>query len=341
MKVLQVMAGAEYGGAEEFFTRLTIALHKTSIEQRVVIRRNEARARRFVEGGVEPHQLKFGGKLDFSTPWALKRQINDFKPDIVLSWMNRATGMCPADGNFVHIGRLGGYYNLKYYRNCDHLIANTEDIAEFLINNGWAQENVHYLPNFVGAKRAVPVDRQTFYTPQNTPLILAMGRLHENKAFDLLLRAVARVPNAYLWLAGEGSLRKELENQAEVLGIKPRVRFLGWQDDPEALFAAADIFVCPSRHEPLGNVVIEAWAQGVPVIAADSIGPGTLITHGENGVLFSIDDEKMLAASIKYLIEEPDRAEYLAGQASAEYKANFTESIIVEKYLKFFERMNS
>ena len=339
MKVLQVMAGAEYGGAEEFFTRLTIALHKTSIEQRVVIRRNEARARRFVEGGVEPHQLKFGGKLDFSTPWALKRQIKDFKPDIVLSWMNRATGMCPANGNFVHIGRLGGYYNLKYYRNCDHLIANTEDIAGYLVNNGWAPEKVQYLPNFVGSKRAVPVDRQTFFTPQNATLILAMGRLHENKGFDLLLRAVARVPNAYLWLAGEGPLRKELENQAEVLGIKPRTRFLGWRDDPEALFAAADIFVRPSRHEPLGNVVIEAWAQGVPVVAADSMGPGTLITHGENGVLFPIDDERMLAASIKHLVEEPDRAEYLAAQASADYEANFTESIIVDKYLEFFERM--
>ncbi|MBT4939313.1 MAG: glycosyltransferase, partial [Rhodospirillaceae bacterium] len=259
MKILQVMAGAEYGGAEEFYTRLTIALHKTEIEQRVVIRKNEARAQRLIDGGVEPTQMKFGGKLDIKTPWALKRLINDFKPDIVFSWMNRATSMCPANGDFVHIGRLGGYYNLKYYRNCDHLVANTEDIATYLTNNGWAPEKVHYLPNFVGAARVPPIDRQIFYTPKNATLILAMGRLHENKGFDVLMEAVARVPNTYLWLAGEGPLRGELELLAEKLGIKPRTRFLGWRDDPEALFAAADLFICPSRHEPLGNVVIESW----------------------------------------------------------------------------------
>jgi glycosyltransferase involved in cell wall biosynthesis len=339
MKILNVMAGAEYGGAEEFYTRLAIALHKTDIEQRVVIRKNEARAKRLVEGGVEPAQLNFGGKLDVKTPWALKRQINEFKPDIVFSWMNRATSMCPSKGDFVHIGRLGGYYNLKYYRNCDHLIANTEDIADYLKNNGWANEKVHYLPNFVGANRAKPIDRQQFFTPKNATLILAMGRLHENKGFDVLLDAVARVPNTYLWLAGEGPLRAELEAQAEKIGIKPRTRFLGWRDDPEKLFAAADLFICPSRHEPLGNVVIESWAQGVPVIAADSMGPGMLIRQGENGVLFPVDDNKTLASSIKRLIEEPSLAEEIVAQASQDYEDNFTESIIVDKYLKFFERM--
>ncbi len=341
MKVLQVMAGAEHGGAEEFYTRLTIALHKTDIEQRVVIRKNDARAQRLIEGGVEPTQMKFGGKLDFQTPWALKRLIKDFKPDIVFSWMNRATSMCPSKGDFVHIGRLGGYYNLKYYRNCDHLVANTEDIAAYLVNNGWDNEKVHYLPNFVGAENVAPIDRQEFFTPQNAPLILALGRLHENKAFDVLLEAVARVPNAYLWLAGDGPLRGELEAYAEKLGIKPRTRFLGWRDDPEKLFAAADIFVCPSRHEPLGNVVIESWAQGVPVIAADSLGPGTLIRQGENGVLFPINDAKTLAGSIKRLIEDPELASELAAQGAQDYENSFTEGIIVEKYLKFFERVIS
>ena len=65
MKVLQVMAGAEFGGAEEFFTRLIIALHKTDIEQRVLIRQNKSRSVRLIENGIEPAQLKFGGKFDF------------------------------------------------------------------------------------------------------------------------------------------------------------------------------------------------------------------------------------------------------------------------------------
>ena len=108
MKILNVMAGAKFGGAEEFFTRLTIALHKTPIDQRVCLRRNESRARLLVKNGVASTQLKFGGKLDFMTPIALKGLIKDFKPDIVFSWMSRATSMCPVKGNFIHVGRLGG-----------------------------------------------------------------------------------------------------------------------------------------------------------------------------------------------------------------------------------------
>ena len=60
---------------------------------------------------------------------------------------------------------------------------------------------------------------------------MAIGRLHENKGFDILLDALSRVPGAYLWLAGEGPLRKELEELAERLAVKPRVRFLGWYEN--------------------------------------------------------------------------------------------------------------
>ncbi len=337
MKILQVMAGARYGGAEAFFTRLATALNKTDIDQRVIIRRDADRARLLRDGGVEPIELGFGGLLDFRTGMALRRRINEFKPYVVLSWMNRATSMCPRVKDGFHVGRLGGYYNLKYYRKCDHLIANTTDIADYLRNNGWPAEKVHYLPNFVGAKRVAPINRREFFTPEKAPLVLALGRLHENKAFDVLLNAIARVPNAYLWLAGEGDLRQKLDQQAEVLGIKPRVRFLGWREDTEALFAAADIFVCPSRHEPLGNVVIEAWAQGVPVVAADSLGPGTLINHGENGVLVPVDDANALARSLKRVVEDDDLRAELAQGGLETYEANHTEQIVVEKYLSFFE----
>lgn len=338
MKILQAMAGAQYGGAESFFTRLSVALQRAGVSQRVVMRAHEGRAKMLRAAGIAPVELGFGGKLDIATRLGLKRQIKEYRPDIVLSWMNRATSFCPK-GDFTHVGRLGGYYNVKYYRNCDHLIANTSEIADYLVNSGWDQERVHYLPNFVSGGRAQPVKRAEFYTPDTAPLILALGRLHENKAFDVLLKAVARVPNIYVWIAGEGPLRKQLEEQAEVLGIKPRVRFLGWRDDAEALFAAADIFVCPSRHEPLGNVVIEAWAQGLPVIAADSIGPGTLIQQGSNGILFPVDDFVSLANFIKRLIGDEALHKTIVENGYTQYEAEFTEPIVVDKYIKFFEQL--
>ncbi len=332
------MAGAEFGGAEAFFVRLAIALNRTGLEQKVVIRKNPARAALLRHGEVEPIELPFGGRMDFSTTRALKREIKEFQPDVVLTWMNRATSMCPK-GDFVHAARLGGYYDLKYYAACDHLIGNTQDIVEYLAEHDWPAEKAHYLPNFVFDEDAEPLTRREFYTPNDVPLIVALGRLHENKAFDVLLCALARVPNAYLWLAGDGPLKEELQKQAEVLGIKPRVRFLGWRDDTAALLKTADLFVCPSRHEPLGNVVIEAWAQGLPVVAVDSMGPGTLIENMESGVLVPINDEILMARAIRGVLDDEDLARRIAENGYQTYQDNFTEARVVEQYLEFFKKV--
>ena len=337
VRVLQAMAGAKYGGAEAFFLRLVTALHKAGLEQRVLLRPHADRVSVLRDSGMEVMELPFGGAFDFSTHFGFRRNVKEFAPDIVMSWMNRATRFVPpSKGRFVHVARLGGYYNLKYYRHCDHLIGNTRDIVDYLIKEGWPADRAHYLPNFVAAHRQPPVDRKALYTPNTAPLIVALGRLHPNKAFDTLLSALARVPDAYLWLAGEGPDRAALVKQAEDLGIKPRVRFLGWRDDVPALLAAADLFVCPSRHEPLGNVVLEAWAQGLPVVAADSLGPGTLIEHQHNGLLVPVDDVAAMAEAMEYVLEDATIAETLARNGHATFKAEFTEQAVVEQYLRFF-----
>ena len=335
MRIAQIMAGAEYGGAETFFVRLALALGRAGLEQRVFIRTHTKRAKALSNGGVEVTQAKFGGILDFKTPALLEREVRMFKPDIVFSWMNRASAMAPT-GDFVRVGRLGGYYPLKHYMKCDHLIGNTEDIREYLIKEGWPAARAHYLPNFVTEEAAPPLLRQDFFTPNTVPLILALGRLHENKGFDILLQALARVPNAYLWIAGEGPLRQDLENMAEQLAVKPRVRFLGWREDVAALLQTADIFACPSRHEPLGNVILEAWAQNTPIVAADSFGPGTLINHLISGILVPIDDPIILAKGIRTLIEDDLLRDEITKQGRASYESSFTEREVVESYIEFF-----
>jgi glycosyltransferase involved in cell wall biosynthesis len=334
------MAGADFGGAEAFFVRLVLALRRAGLEQKVIIRENQRRAAALRAGGIEPVQLPFGGAFDFTTGFAFRREIKEYKPQIVMTWMNRATKACPK-GDFVQVGRLGGYYDLKYYKNCRHLIGNTEDIVEYLVKQGWPADRVHHLPNFVSEEKAPPLNRREFYTPDSAPLVLAMGRLHENKAFDVLLQAVARVPDIYLWLAGEGPLRADLEKQANHLGIKPRVRFLGWREDTAALLATCDLFVCPSRHEPLGNVVLEAWAQGVPVVAADSIGPGTLIGHMENGILVPVDDAVNLAKAIRHMLEDDVFRGNIGAAGRAAYEEGFTEQRVVDRYLSFFQQVLS
>ena len=338
MRLLQAIGGARHGGAEAFFERFAIALDKVDVEQRVVIRRNEARANYLRQNGVCTKQLSFGGRLDIITPIYLKRLISEFKPDLVLTWMNRASCQMPK-GDHVSIGRLGGYYSLKYYKKCDHLIGNTQDIVDYLIDEGWPNDRAHYIPNFVSSSIQPAVKRSDHMTPIAVPLLLTMGRLHENKGFDVLLKALTHAPRAYLWIAGAGPEELRLRRQVRALGLKPRVRFLGWRKDIAALMAACDVYVCPSRHEPLGNVILEAWVASKPVIAASSQGPKSLIKDEETGLLAEIDDADELGVQINRLINDHVFGKRLGVAGNAQFVKKFREDIVIPKYLKLFKQI--
>lgn len=339
LRVLQAMAGQPHGGAEAFFERLVVALNRAGLAQSIVIRRDAGRTARLRDAGLDPLELRFGGALDFITKPALAREIRSFRPHIVLSWMSRATSFVPAKGDFVRVARLGGYYDLKYYRHCNHLIGNTRDIVTYVRRRGWRAERAQYIPNFVDEVSAAPVDRASLDTPATATVLLALGRLHPNKGFDVLIDALARLPDAVLWLAGEGELRGALRAQADRLGVAARVRFLGWREDVAALLASADMLICPSRHEPLGNVILEGWAQGRPVVAAASLGPSALIQQGYTGLLVPVGDPVSLAAAIDQVARNPRLAGELAANGHAAYAAEFTQERVVARYLEFFAKV--
>ncbi len=334
MRLLQAMAGAPQGGAEAFFERLVPALHRAGVTQQVLIRKNPARAE-FLRGqGVAVEELPFGGILDFLTPLGFRRAVSTFRPTLVLTWMNRATKFCPRDPSFAHAARLGGYYDLKYYKNCHHLIGNTPDICRWVADQGWPAEKIHYLPNFVDATPAAAVPRETAQ-----PLVLALGRLHPNKGFDTLIEALAALPEAHLWIAGDGPLRGELEDLARQREVLSRVQFLGWRRDVGSLLASADVFVCPSRHEPLGNVVIEAWAHGVPVVATASQGPSQLIDTGNTGILTPMNDAPALAQALRSVLNDTVLAARLRENGRQRYLEAFTETVVVQRYLEVLQRI--
>ena len=337
-RVLQVMAGAGQGGAEAFFERLVIALHEAGLEQRVVIRRDEGRASRLEAAGLTVLQLPFRRWFDFTTTPSIAKEIKDFKPDLVMSYMSRAAAAVPREvpgRSFVHAARLGGYYDLKYYRHCDHLIGNTRDLVRYFVEQDWPRERAHYITNFVETEISDPLPRETFATPPDHDLLLALGRLHPNKGFDTLIQAMPALPKCSLWIAGEGPERRKLEKLARRLGVEDRVRLLGWREDTSALFAAADLFVCSSRHEPLGNIVLEAWAYGRPVVALAAQGPSELITDGETGILVPLENPAALARAIDDLLHAPLKYDKLMTAGRKAYEKSHTATAVLRRYLEF------
>lgn len=338
MKLMQVIAGARHGGAETFFVALSLALHRAGIEQKVVMRPSELRGGQLRAGGIEPLELRFGGWFDWRTRRRLRAAAQAFRPDAVLTWMKRASIMMP-QGDYVLCGRYGGFYNIKRYRNCDHLFCLTHALIDFAVEQGWPRERAHYLPNFATVQDDPPLDRAVFATPTDAPLLLALGRLHEKKGLDVLLHALTREASSYLWIAGEGPERDKLTRLTAELGLENRVRFLGWRADRSALYRTADICVFPTTLEGLGSVVLEAWAHGCPLISAAASGPAELIHDGEDALLVPPENADALAEAIAALLRAPERAKRLAAAGMERYKAEFTEEVCVARYIETIEKL--
>jgi glycosyltransferase involved in cell wall biosynthesis len=339
MRILQVMAGGTKGGAERFFEDLVGAMARAGLDQYCAIRGHPERATVLAETGCPVSTLPFAGPLDPLTPWKLGRLARKWRPQVILGWMNRGCCALPK-GPWVNVGRLGGYYNLKYYRRCDHLICNTPDIREYVVSEGWPTDRAHYIPNFYKATSSAPVDRATLRTPQDAKVLLILARLQTVKGIDVALRALPSIPGVILWVAGSGPLEGELQALAAECGVQDRIRFLGWRDDRSSLLNSADVCLVPSRYEPFGNVVLNAWAHGVPVVAAASQGPRFLIRGGEDGLLVPVDDPSSLAEAVMQVLERRDLADSLVKQGRLRAAGEFSEVEVLHRYGELLQNLS-
>ena len=340
-RVAHVMAGAAEGGAELFFERLCLALHAAGDPVLPVIRRNPARAATLRAGGLAPVELAFGAGLDLRTRPRLSRALRAFAPDVAVAWMNRANQHMP-QGDWLRVGRLGGYYDLRYYRGCEHLIGNTRGIVRWLRQQGWAAARTHYLPNFVDDfAGTAPATRAALGLPAAGRLLLGLGRLHTDKGFDLAIRALPRLPQAVLAIAGSGPELAALQALARRERVADRVTFLGWRRDAGALLKLADLFVCSSRVEPLGNMVLEAWSAGCPVVALAADGPVELIASGQDGLVTPLEDPAALADAVAALLDDPARAASLAQAGRARFEAEFARAPVLAAWRDGMARLAS
>ena len=335
-KVAQVLAGAAQGGAENFYVRLVCELQASgNFAQQAFLRNHRHRLESLSDGGVPALGFRFGGPLNLFDRRRYHNALKAYQPDIVMTWMNRASGSTPR-GNYKLTCRLGHYYNLKYYRHADYWVGISKGICDHLVKGGMPADRVYHIPNFADERVVEPVPRDSFKTPRNRPLLLAAGRLHINKGFDVLLQALTQIPDAILWLAGSGPEEKSLKKLCSELELDDRVRFLGWRSDVTALMRTVDLFICPSRSEGLGSIVMESWAHCCPIVATASEGPGELIDHGKTGLLTPVDQVEPLAEAIQSLIADTKQRTELRDNAEKQYWDQYSKKVIVKLYEDFY-----
>jgi glycosyltransferase involved in cell wall biosynthesis len=193
-----------------------------------------------------------------------------------------------------------------------------------LVENGIDLEQFSRQAPLAEAKLRLGVD-------PDRPLLGAVGRLSAEKGFDLLIRAADRLLRGgldfELVIAGDGDQRLELEDLITRLGRRDRIRLLGYCDETAALYEALDGFVLSSRREGLPNVLLEAMAMEVPVIATRVAGIPRLIVDGEDGILVEPGSLDELAGAIARLLRDPGLRRRLgrSGRATIEQRYSFRE----------------
>ncbi|GAA0309521.1 glycosyltransferase [Rhodovulum strictum] len=335
-RVLHFHFGKE-GGAERFFVNLAQALAARGLEQRFVMRPNRTWEAEIAELGpvirnnfsrVSPMSLVAHAQVE----WLVRR----WQPDAVMAWMPRAGRLMHSWPGVVKLARMGDFpKNLKHFGHCDVLVGNVPGIARRCLDLGW-ERPVLTISNFAREVVPQPVSRESLDTPADAFLVAASGRFVPHKGFDVLIRAIARLPGAWLWLLGEGEQRQALEDLARKLGLADRVRFTGWVAEPIHFIAAADAFVMPSRHEPLGNTLLEAWAAGVPSVSTRSEGPDWYMRDGIDGILAAIDDDVAISAGLARIRDDKALAASFVSNSRARLDEYFSKDAVVDAYLRVF-----
>ncbi len=174
------------------------------------------------------------------------------------------------------------------------------------------------------------------------PYVLALGRVVEKKGFDLLLDGYAAMDpglrSADLVIGGSGPALEALEARAEDSGIVGRVHFTGrlTREQVASTIAGATVFVMPSRLEPFGIVVLEAWRAGVAVVASNRGGAPEFVDDGVNGLLVDPFDAVAMARALERLLSDPDERRALAVAGRRQVEA-FDWPVVADRYRAVYD----
>lgn len=249
-----------------------------------------------------------------------------------------------------HTARTRLYYWLDRWslRRYEVVIAVSPDLLDrclaagappqrcLLVENGIDTDEYHRRRSRTEARRIANVRTGGF-------LVGAAGRLSPEKGFDRLIQACGQVIKSgidlELWIAGEGTQRTTLETLARESGCHDRIRFLGYVSDLRPFYEALDLFVLSSIREGLPNVVLEAMAMEVPVLATKVAGVPRLIEDGVTGMLIEPDSVPALVEAIATFQRTPEMGRRLASNAVTKVRDQFSFATRMKRIAHLYDTL--
>ena len=356
--VLFAIPALDKGGPDRVFYELLRTIDRTRFAPALVTAESTGHYLSRLPDDVAVHHLgRETGTASRYPVLPLARLVWRLRPDVVLATLRmgmtaglarplfpRGTRLIVRPANYLTSNhrelirdaplwhRLSFALNRFALTRADHLICQGEDLAGDL-----AAAGIETPTSVIGNPIDVDeVDRlaSDSVTLPGSPALLAVGRLTRQKGLDLLVPAFAKLsetwPEAHLTIVGTGPDEAALRRQRDDLGLRERVTFRGFVENPHPLMRAADLYVLPSRYEGFPNVALEALACGTPVVAAACPGVAGLVLPGVNGWLAPKEDVAGLAQTL--LLAVRTRGQLTADVIRDSVRARFATALIAQRY---------
>jgi glycosyltransferase involved in cell wall biosynthesis len=366
VKVLHVINTLSVGGAELHVLTLCRQLKRHGVDVIVACLREHIKGSRslradFEQTGIRVVDLRAEGRYNVCFPRSVVRLLGSEQPDLVHTHLPRAD-FAGAIGHWLHPSipwacSVHGVYSTHWsgkwmlplldwvWQRADAVIAISHAVKDWL-----AQErhlpaaNVTVIHYGIEPERfAQPeTDFQRTWRLDGLAVVGSIGRLEPIKGYDCLIRTMPavhqQVPSASLLIAGHDPLGygESLQVLIDGLGLKEKVRLVGFQLDVPAFLQALDVFVLASRSEGFGQVVIEAMAAAKPVVVG-RIPPLTeIVIDRESGLLVDPDDPQAFANALVWLLTHPEEAQHMGRRGQERVWQRFSAARMGEETLALY-----
>lgn len=357
MRVLHLLSSTGFHGAENMAAVLVRRLAANGVQNHVGVLRSYGDSNLQILDAVRDiahgHVFECRGRFDWRVIGALRRYIRWHDVDVVHSHKYKTNFYAVIAG--LGLGRtlistchnwLGTSSKMRLYAALDKrvlavfdkVVGVSDEVADELrrhvaarkvekIDNGIDIDRFDPLPAPADAKRALGVG--------DRPVIGFVGRLTNDKAVSVLLRAVHKLGRrrpVKLLVIGDGKDSAALKQEAQALGVHDSVEFLGHRTDTPRLYPALDVFVLPSRKEAFPMVVLEAMACAVPVIATRVGDVPYILQYGACGRLVDVDDVDGLCRALDSVLSDPIAAQQLGAAGQQRVHERFSSQIMARHY---------
>ncbi len=366
--MLHVTSGRAWRGGEQQVLYLLTGLVRRGVPASLIAVRGSPMERRARAAGIAVEGLAFRNEADPRGVWGILRRLRRDRPDLLHLHTSQAHGLGALAARLAGRRRPGvvvtrrvdysiyrhsflGLDRWKYVPGADLVLCVSERVREVLRADGLPDERLAVARSGIDPQRFEGVPdrraelRASLGIPSAAPLVGAVGHLAGHKSHRTLVEALpallARHPDAWCVILGEGEERAALEALARARGVAGRLRLPGFTDQVLPWLRALDVFCFPSHMEGLGTSVLEAMALGRPIVATRAGGIPEMVTDGATGLLVEPRDPAALAAALAALLDDPARAAALGRAARVRALGEFSVERTLEQTLAAYERVRA